>query len=139
MIVLAFVAGVVLTSCNTPAQKVENAEDNVAQAHDALDKANKEYEADMESYRMETADKIAINQKNIADFKARIEHEKKDAQAAYRKKVAALEQKNSDLKMKLDNYKAEGKENWRKFKIEFNRDMEELGIAFKDLTVKNVK
>ena len=47
--------------------------------------------------------------------------------------------KNSDLKMKLDNYKAEGKENWKKFKIEFNRDMEELGIAFKDLTVKNVK
>jgi F0F1-type ATP synthase membrane subunit b/b' len=139
IIASAFVAGVLLTSCNTPAQKVENAEDNVAQAHDELDNANAEYKADMENYRRETADKISINQRSIAEFNARIANEKKDAQAEYRKKVAALEQKNSDMKMKLDNYKAEGKENWKKFKIEFNRDMEELGIAFKDLTVKNVK
>ena len=47
IIASAFVAGVLLTSCNTPAQKVENAEDNVAQAHDELDNANAEYKADM--------------------------------------------------------------------------------------------
>jgi hypothetical protein len=41
--------------------------------------------------------------------------------------------------MKMDNYKADSKENWEKFKVEFSRDMDELGAAFKDLTVKNVK
>ena len=50
-----------------------------------------------------------------------------------------MEQKNTDLKRRLDDYKQDGKENWEKFKIEFNRDMDELGKAFKDLTVKNVK
>ena len=35
--------------------------------------------------------------------------------------------------------KAESKEDWEKFKVEFNHDMEELGNAFKDLTVKNTK
>ena len=39
----------------------------------------------------------------------------------------------------MDDYKETGKENWLIFKMEFNRDMDELGQAFKDLTVKNVK
>ncbi len=40
---------------------------------------------------------------------------------------------------KMNDYKANGKENWEIFKKEFNHDMDELGKAFKDLTVKNVK
>ena len=43
------------------------------------------------------------------------------------------------MKKKMDDYKAEGKDKWNEFKIEFNRDMEEIGKAFKDLTVKNVR
>jgi len=43
------------------------------------------------------------------------------------------------MKLKMDNYKLEGKENWEKFKMEFSHDMDELGKAFSDLTVKNVK
>ena len=55
------------------------------------------------------------------------------------KKIDELEQKNSELKKRLDDYKADGKEKWEKFKAEFSHDMDELGKAFKDLTVKNVK
>ena len=134
-----FLTGALLTSCNTPAQKVENAEDNVTEANQDLAKANREYEAEIESYRKETADKIEANNKSIADFNARIALEKKDAQDDYRRQIATLEQKNSDMKKKMDDYKAEGKEKWEKFKTEFSRDLEELGNAFKDLTVKNVK
>ncbi|MFN0047523.1 MAG: hypothetical protein ACKVOU_00200 [Cytophagales bacterium] len=43
------------------------------------------------------------------------------------------------MKKKMDDYKEDGKENWEKFKTEFNHDMDEIGNAFKDLTVKNVK
>lgn len=39
----------------------------------------------------------------------------------------------------MDEYKADSKEQWDAFKAEFNRDMDELGIALKDLTVKNNK
>ena len=39
----------------------------------------------------------------------------------------------------MSDYKADGKENWEKFKAEFGHDMDELGNAFRDLTVKNVK
>lgn len=131
------IAGGMLSSCNTPAQKVENAQDNVAAAKDDLTKANEEYLADIEVYRQVTADKIAANNKSITEFNARTENKKEAAKSDYQRKVAELEQKNSDLKKKLDDYKAEGKNNWEQFKVEFNSDMDELGEAFKNLTIKN--
>ncbi|MEK6782699.1 MAG: peptidase M23 [Bacteroidota bacterium] len=134
----AFITGAVITSCNTPAEKVEIAQDNVTAANDDLDKANTEYLVDIENYRKEVAAKIATNDKSIAEFNARIESKKEAAKADYKKKVAELEQKNTDIKRRLDEYKAEGKNNWKIFKIEFSRDLEELGKAFKDLAIKNV-
>lgn len=135
----ALLAGAILTSCNTPAQKVENAEEKVEAANDDLNDANEAYQKEIDSYRKEADEKIAANNKSIAEFNARIALEKKDAQDDYRRQIATLEQKNSDLKKKMDDYKADGKEKWEQFKTEFSRDMDELGKAFKDLTVKNVK
>ena len=134
----ALITGAFLTSCNSPSKRVENAEDKVKEANQDLNKANEEYLADIESYRKEAADKIAANNRSIAEFNARIESEKKDAKADYKKRIAALEQKNSDMKKKMDDYKAEGKDKWKAFKIEFSHDLDEIGKAFKDLTVKNV-
>ena len=138
MAAFACIAGAIVTGCNTPAEKVENAQDNVTAAKEDLNKANEEYLVDVENYRKEAAAKIAANNKSIAEFNARIENKKEAAKADYKKKVAELEQKNTDIKKRLDDYKAQGKDNWEIFKIEFSRDLEELGKAFKDLTTKNV-
>lgn len=126
-------------ACTTPAEKVENAETKVAEANKALDKANEEYTADIEKYRVENAAKVAANDKALAEFKIRIASEKKETREAYLKKIAELEKKDSDLKKRLADYKATGKDNWQIFKTEFSHDMDELGKAFKDLTVNNVK
>jgi predicted small secreted protein len=135
----ALMTAATLTSCNSPAKKVEEAQNDVNEANKDLAKANEAYLADIESYRKETAEKIAANDRSIAEFNSRIKEQKREAAADYKMKIAKLEQKNSDMKKHLDDYKAEGKENWQKFKTEFNHDMEERGKAFKDLTVKNVK
>lgn len=134
-----FVIGAIFTSCNTPAEKVENAQENATEANEELNKANAAYLEDVENYRRITAEKIAANDKSIADFDARIEKEKKSVKDEYKKKIAELEQKNSDMKKKMADYKMDGKEQWEKFKTEFSHDMDELGNAFNDLTVKNVK
>ena len=135
-----FITCAVLTSCNTtPSQKIENAQENVNQANKDLDQANKEYLADIENYRIETAKTIAANDESIKEFNARMAHDKKAANADYKKRMAELEQKNKDMKIRLENYKAEGKDKWVIFKAEFSHDMDEMGKAFKDLTVKNVK
>lgn len=127
---LILITSSILTSCNTPAEKVENAKENVDKANFDLYEANQEYLADVEKYRKESADKIAANNKSIAEFKARIAQEKKEAQVTYSQRITVLEQKNSDLKKKMDVFKAESKEQWEKFKEEFSKDMDELGTAF---------
>ena len=134
-----FVACFALTSCGTPAEKLENAENNATEANKDLNEAHEEYMASIETYRKETAEKCEANEKSIADFNARIENEKSEAKADYKKKVAELEQKNSDMKKKMADYKAAGKENWENFKTEFTHDMDELGKAFKSLAVNDVK
>lgn len=137
--ILAFAAsllitGAMITGCYSSGEKVENAENNVIEANKELDEANQEYLADVESYKNETAAKIAANNKSIAEFNQRIAKEKKEVKADYQKKIAELEQKNTDMQLRIDGYKAEGKDKWEIFKAEFSRDMDAIGQALNDLT-----
>ena len=136
---ILFTTSTLITSCNTSAEKVEHAQDHVSEANEDLNKANEAYLADVETYRTVTADKINANNKSIIDFNTRIENKKNEAKADYKKKVAELDAKNSDMKKRMEDYKADNKENWESFKTEFNHDMDELGKAFNDLTVNNKK
>jgi phosphoenolpyruvate-protein kinase (PTS system EI component) len=140
IVACTFIGGaLILTSCNSASDKVVIAQENVAEANSDLDQANKEYLADVENYRNETAARIAANDESVREFNARIEKDKKAANADYKKRMAVLQQKNIDMKLRMDNYREEGKDKWIIFKTEFSHDMDEMGKAFKDLTVKNVK
>ena len=132
--VLGLIANTLIVSCDSPAQKVENAQENVDASNKQLDQANMDYQKDMDEYRIKTADKIAANDKSLADFRARIKDQKADAKADYEKKLAGLEKKNSDIKKQMDDYKADGKDKWESFKTDFNHSMEDFGNSLKDLT-----
>jgi hypothetical protein len=82
-------------------------------------------------------EKFIAYEKIIEEFKAKIASEAKEDLSIYEKKLAALEQKASDMKKKLVEYKEEGKEQWDSFKLKFNNDLEELGKALKNFTVKS--
>lgn len=137
MAVIGFASVAMLTSCNNPSQKAENSRTDVVDAQEDLARAQQAYIDDVQNYRLQTAEKITANNQAIADFNARIVMEKKEAKAEYQVKIAELEKKNSDMKKKLDDYRADGKDQWETFKTEFNRDMDQLGVALRDLTVKN--
>ncbi len=139
--VCIFTTGAILTGCNSSSQnaddaqkKVENAQNNVTEANKNLDKANEEYLADIDNYRKEADAKAAANDKIITDLKARVNIQKKETREDYNKKIAELEQKNAEMKKKMDDYKAQGKENWENFKGDFNHSMDDLGKAFNDLS-----
>jgi hypothetical protein len=136
---IAVCAGAFLGGCKSPSEKVENAQDKVVAANKDLDDATQAYLADVEKFRKDEAEKIAANDKSIAEFRARVQSQKNEARADYIKKVTDLEQKNSDMKKKISDYKAESKENWDLFKAEFRRDMDELGKSFQNLNIKNTK
>ena len=138
---LTFTTMAIITGCKTSSDKVENAKAEIIEANKDLVKANedlvkvnKEYLADIENYKKITSDRMAANDKRIMDFNERISKKKKKAAEQYRKKVNALDIKHSDMKKKIADYKANGKQNWEIFKTEFNQGMDELDIAFKDLT-----
>jgi predicted RNase H-like nuclease (RuvC/YqgF family) len=57
--------------------------------------------------------------------------------AKYNKAVAELEQKNRDLKKKLEEYKDEGESKWQEFKTNFSHDIDGLGKTMKDLFKDN--
>ena len=62
----------------------------------------------------------------------------KTLDAVYEQRIDTLEKKNRDLKARVDAYD-KSQSDWESFKREFNHDMDELGQAFKDLTVDNKK
>ncbi len=137
--VATMLIGTIITSCNTAAKDVEKSKDAVVKAADDLNKAQQAYLLDVQNYRKEIMIKIDDNKVTIANFKIRMKDEKDDIKSIYKNQIALLEQRNDDMKVKLDAYQVDKKDDWDKFKIEFNHDMDELGKAFKDLTVKNVK
>ncbi len=134
------ITATIFTSCNSPAEKVETAKDNVTEAEHDLTKAQDDYAIEVANFRKESDEKITANEKLISDIKESIAKDKKSVKAAYKEQIAVLEQKNSDMKKRLSEYKEEeGNEKWQSFKREFNRDMDELGNSLKDFTVDNKK
>ena len=134
------------SGCQSTAKKVENAEDKVQVAEKELaDSKTDLYFARLdtisnyEQFKIEAENIIIAQEKDITDFKARLASEKQEINADYDKKLVELEKKNKELKIKLADLKDDGQNKWVSFKNEFNHDMNELGNAFKDLTVENTK
>jgi hypothetical protein len=136
MAILIAIVLPLFTSCQTQSKKIENAQENVLKANDELNQALKD---SIQLYRSATQQKLIANEKLITDYKAKIAIEKKEIKAKHETELARLVKKNNDLKTKLDNYNEVDNTKWEAFKTEFNHDMDELGNALKDLTVKNVK
>ena len=132
-----FLSTILTISCASPSEKVENAKEEVVEANNNLDTAIKNYQADINAYKIETANKIAANELAIKNFNLKIEKEKKEVRAIYLSKIEALEKKNTDMKNKLDGYQDDGNDKWKTFKAEFSKEMDDLGKSIKDLTKKD--
>ena len=141
--VALFLPVTMLTSCQSAATKAENSGDKVQDARENVAEARQELnQALIDSvmlFRKISDEKISRNEKTIAEFRVKLAKERKENRVRYEKNLAVLEQKNLDLKKKLSDYKEERNQDWNEFRTEFNHDMDELGKAFDDLTVNNVK
>ena len=140
--IIAIVAGFALIGCQSTGKRVENAQENVQDAEHQvivaqqdLDEATKD---SINEYKKVTQEKIIAQEKSIAEFKARMANDKKENRAKYEKKLAEIEQQNTDLKKRLDDFKADKKEQWEKFKTELNNELDEIGKSIKNLPVKSI-
>jgi septal ring factor EnvC (AmiA/AmiB activator) len=126
-----------IISCSSPEEKVEKAQNEVVDANNKLDSAIKNYQEDIAAYRIETANLIVANEKAMADFNVKIAKQKKEKREEYLEDIAELEKKNTGMKNKLNGYKDNGSEKWKIFKMEFSKEMDDLGKSIKDLTTKD--
>ena len=135
-ILLVITSTVILqTGCNNSKEKLDEAKIASAKSDSLLKIADANYQNDLKNYRIEKYNEIIENEKKIAEYKALKQETKTDLNA----KIDSIEKSNLQLKLKMDNFKDEGIEDWKKFKSEFSRDMDELGKAIKDITIKNNK
>ena len=130
LVASSFAASAMFTNCSSPAEKVENLQTEVVEAKE-------DYLLEVENYRAHTAQLISANNESIKEYNSGIEEEKEELRADYRTKIAALERKNNDMSRKMNDYKADGKDEWQSFKAEFNRDMDQLGRELRDLNVRS--
>jgi dynactin complex subunit len=116
----------------------ENSEKSKQEIRDNIEE-NEAYKLELDEYRFRIAEQITTNENSIIAFRSRIASQKKEARADYEKKINDLNNKNTDLKMRLDAFNADNKESWELFKVEFGRDMDELGNALRDFTINSQK
>ena len=135
----AVVAGSIFTSCDSKEKKVEDAKVEVKDANQDLKEKQAELNAEYPAYKTDAELRIAENEKQIAHFKEIVNRPGKlPLDEARKKRIEQLEEKNAELRSRLNGYEKE-RSDWETFKREFNHDMDGLGESFKDLGKNNTK
>ena len=145
--ITTFIVGTTLVGCKSSTkeeiesrEKVDVAEQNLEDAKDSLVVAKKAATAEeWQTFKDQRDSAISYNEAKIADLKQQMQRTGRSVDAKYQKNIDLLEQKNRELKVKADTYKNDANSDWQSFKREFNHDMEEIGQAFRDVTVDNKK
>jgi hypothetical protein len=140
-------AGTLLSSCESAAQKEADANDEVRDAQEDLRDAQQEARLaaqnnataeEWDVFKNETDLIIIKNENRVAELKVQLKKPGKDLDEVYVKRIDVLEQKNKDLKVRMNTYESNPSD-WASFKREFNHDMDELGKALNAFTVDNQK
>jgi uncharacterized protein (DUF305 family) len=151
--ILAYTAIGLLTTatfmgCSTASQpKVDEAKNSAKSAVNSLDEARKTdanvvkqtADQDLQAFKKEMEDLSRQNQARINELKSKIAASDAKNRARLNQDLDKLEQKNNELKKRLEEYREEDKQKAAASRTEFKHDMDELGKALKDFTVDNVK
>jgi TolA-binding protein len=137
--IAALAAVVTMSSCDSPAKKVEKANTNLNEAEANYNQSVIDSIADYENFKRDAETRIDENEKAIAAFRSRMLSENRKWKEEDQRMIDGLEQKNINLRAKIREYKENGKDEWKSFKAEFKHDMDELGDAIKGITIDNKK
>jgi septation ring formation regulator EzrA len=142
---VALLATTFITSCQDSTKKEAEARENVDEAKTDLDEAKTELanarktatEQEWQSFKESTNATVEQNEKRIIDLKMQMKRTGKSMDEQYAKKINELEEKNREIKEKVNTYNNEASDDWETFKKEYNRDMDDLGRSLKNFTVDN--
>lgn len=86
-------------------------------------------------FKNETEKKIKLSEAKIVELKKR--RNLTESKSKFDKQIVRLEQKNNDLRKKMNDYNEEVKAKWANFKAEMNHDIDEIEIELKDVAINN--
>lgn len=135
----AIITFAIISGCSSPSKKLDDSRENLVDAKQEFIDAQAEYQADVKTFREVSNERILTNERQIATMNEKMSKNKKATKLDYNDSIVILEQRNKDLKIKMDNYQPDSKTKWESFKTEFNHDMDELGQALNNLSVDNEK
>ena len=130
------IAGLMMTGCQSSADKVKNAQDNLQAASEKVETANKELNQAMkdsiQQFRKESEEKLNANEKSIAEFKVKISKEKQENRARYERKLADLELQNREMRKNLEEFNDAQRDKWESFRDRFKHDMDAHARTIRD-------
>lgn len=143
-ILLTAIASLMLVGCNnSPKEKeveLEDAQEDVIDAKVALQQSKLDSINDYNTFKKSIELKIDENQKQINEIAIKVDRSNDKNRAANVKELAKLEEKNQELKTKLNEYNQQGTaEKWELFKVEVNNDIDELGKSISNMAERNMK
>ncbi|MNJ85346.1 hypothetical protein D3C87_28170 [compost metagenome] len=142
-ILLMLLIAVIMTACTATSEdseKVDDAATEVQLAKEKLEESNRKYAKEVNNYRVQMQTNINDNKLLILKLKEEKSTGRKEAVAVRNAQIDALEKQNEEMEVRMNRFKnVEDKDQWKEFKEEFDHDMDELGKAFKGLSINNVK
>ena len=121
-------------------ENMREAKINMADAKEDMKIAKQDSLAQFPKFKKDCEVQFKSNDKSIAELKNKHLDMNEQDKANYRSKVELLEQRNSDLKMRLADYKNDsGREAFNAFKDNFNDDLDRVGNGIKELTINYKK
>jgi lipopolysaccharide export LptBFGC system permease protein LptF len=134
---IIMMSGIFFTSCKGPSEKEGTAEIELREANEAMAEEQRNHQMEVDEFKRSIEVQIAENENSIQDFNTTMAQQKSEIKADYEQKMAVLKAKNAEIKLKMNEFQSDNKQNWDLFKIELNRDLEELGNDLRELNTKN--
>lgn len=139
--ILLFASSFVFTSCDSPDRNVNNTDRNANSSEENLRENrqdNQMYLTEVENFRRESANRVEANNRKIAEYNAVAVSDRNETHNQNRTRITELERQNADLNRRLTNYNHDknNRDDWEKFKTDFNRDMEKVWDELRVIEVK---
>lgn len=142
-LLLAVLVSISISSCNkSPKAKeaeLNEAKQEVENAEVDLDEAKTDSVYAFNKYKSSIQIKLVENEKVITELKAKIEDKDRKTQTLYYRQLENLQIKNTELKLKIENYKQGPTQKWELFKVDFNNELDDLGKSISNTAKNNMK
>jgi len=126
---------IVLISCKKTTSGIDDAE-NIRITDEGMSISEAQYLSELSNYRFEVVEVFEANDTLMRRFKESLDKESKSGNPYYKNQIVELDQKEREMKKRMEDYHPKGKADWELFKEQFTYDLDSLHREYKNLTVK---